>query len=66
MDQILVDVGDADVRVGDEVVLLGTQGGEEIPADEWAEKTDTISYEIVCGIGPRLPRRYVGAEMGRT
>jgi alanine racemase len=65
MDQILVDIGDADVRVGDEVVLLGTQGGSEIPADEWAEKTDTISYEIVCGIGPRLPRRYVGGEMGR-
>jgi alanine racemase len=63
MDQILVDVGDADVRVGDEVVLLGAQGDEEIPVDEWAEKTDTISYEIVCGIGPRLPRRYAGSEM---
>ena len=58
MDQIVVDVGDDPVTVGDEVVLLGAQGGEEVTADEWAEKTGTISYEIVCGIGPRLPRRF--------
>jgi alanine racemase len=60
MDQIVVDVGDDPIRVGDEVVLLGRQGSEEIGADEWAERTRTISYEIVCGMGPRLPRRYVG------
>lgn len=60
MDQILVDVGDSAVDVGDEVVLLGRQGGEEIGADEWAERLDTINWEIVCGFGPRLPRRYVG------
>jgi alanine racemase len=59
MDQIVVDVGDADVGVGDEVVLLGRQGEEEITADDWAELLGTISYEIVCGIGPRVPRRYV-------
>jgi alanine racemase len=59
MDQIVVDVGDAEVRVGDEVVLIGRQGDEEIGADEWAERTGTISYEIVCGMGPRLPRRYL-------
>jgi alanine racemase len=59
MDQIVVDVGDADVGVGDEVVLLGRQGDAEITADEWAELLGTISYEIVCGIGPRVPRRYV-------
>lgn len=62
MDQIVVDVGDDAVTVGDEVVLLGAQGGEEVTADEWAEKTGTISYEIVCGIGPRLPRRYPEGE----
>ncbi|MGH8872572.1 MAG: alanine racemase [Acidimicrobiia bacterium] len=59
MDQIVVDVGDADVGVGDEVVLLGGQGDEEVSADEWARRLGTISYEIVCGIGPRVPRRYV-------
>ncbi len=60
MDQIVVDVGDDPVEVGDEVVLIGRQGSEEISADEWAEKTDTISYEVVCDIGPRVPRRYSG------
>jgi alanine racemase len=59
MDQIVVDVGDADVGVGDEVVLLGRQGDVEITADDWARALGTISYEIVCGIGPRVPRRYV-------
>ena len=59
MDQIVVDVGDDEVEVGDEVVLLGTQGYEEVTADQWAEHLDTISYEVVCQIGPRLPRRYL-------
>ena len=59
MDQILVDVGREDVGVGDEVVLLGRQGESEISADEWAEQLGTISYEVVCSIGPRVPRRYV-------
>ncbi len=59
MDQIVVDVGDADVGVGDEVVLLGEQGDEEITADDWARELGTISYEVVCEIGPRVPRRYV-------
>lgn len=58
MDQIMVDCGDDDVSVGDEVVLLGTQGDERIGAGEWAESLDTIAYEIVCGIGPRVPRIY--------
>ncbi len=60
MDQVLVDVGSDPVAVGDEVVLLGRQGDEEITADEWAERVGTINWEIVCGFGPRLPRRYVG------
>src|SRR5690606_34533530 len=58
MDQIVVDVGDDPVEVGDEVVLIGRQGTEEITADEWAEKTDTSCYEVVCDIGPRVPRGY--------
>lgn len=60
MDQVLVDVGDDPVVVGDEVVLLGRQGDDEISADEWAERLGTINWEIVCGFGPRLPRRYLG------
>ena len=58
MDQVVVDVGDDEVSVGDEVILLGRQGEVEISADEWAERLGTINYEIVCGFGPRLPRRY--------
>jgi alanine racemase len=65
MDQIVVDAGDGPVAEGDEVVLLGRQGDAEISADEWAGRLDTISYEIVCGFGPRLPRRYVGGALGR-
>lgn len=59
MDQILVDVGDSKIAVGDEVVLIGRQGSEEITATEWAEHMGTIAYEVVCQIGPRLPRRYL-------
>jgi alanine racemase len=60
MDQIVVDCGDdGSVRPGDEVVLLGRQGDEEITADEWAGLLGTISYEVLCGIGPRVPRTVV-------
>ena len=59
MDQVVIDVGDADIGIGEEVVLLGTQGDEEVTAYEWAEELNTISYEIVCSIGPRIPRRYL-------
>jgi alanine racemase len=58
MDQIVIDVGDDQYERGDEVVLLGLQGDQEISADEWAERLGTISYEVVCSIGPRVPRRY--------
>ena len=60
MDQILVDCGPgSNVAEGDEVVLLGRQGDEEITAWEWAGRTGTIAYEVVCGISGRVPRRYV-------
>jgi alanine racemase len=64
MDQITVDCGDDPVSVGDEVVLIGRQGDGEVTADDWAEWADTISYEIVCGIGARVPRRYTGGVAG--
>ena len=64
MDQLLVDLGpgpDADeIEVGSEVVLLGRQGDDEITAKEWAERLGTIPYEVCCGIGERVPRRYNG------
>jgi alanine racemase len=63
MDQIVVDCGPAStVAPGDEVVLIGRQGDEEITAEEWAERTGTIAYEVLCRIGPRRPRRYIGGE----
>lgn len=58
MDQILVDCGDDPVVPGDEVVLLGRQGTEQITAWDWATLVGTIAYEILCGIGPRVPKVY--------
>lgn len=60
MDQILVDCDDLDVSRGDEIVLIGTQGDEQITADDWAARLGTISYEILCGIGARVPRVHIG------
>jgi alanine racemase len=56
MDMLVIDCGDDDVAPGADVVLLGRQGDEEITADEWAEHAGTISWEILCGIGARVPR----------
>jgi alanine racemase len=57
MDMTMVDVTDmASVQVGDEVTLIGRQGQEAIWADELAGWTGTIPYEILCAIGPRIPR----------
>jgi alanine racemase len=57
MDQLMVDMGDDTVAVGEEVVLIGRQGAEQVTAQEWATRMHTIPYEIVCNIGPRVPRR---------
>ena len=59
MDQLMVDCGDDPVQRGDEVVLLGRQGDESITAEEWATRLATIGYEVLCGIGPRVPRHVV-------
>ena len=59
MDFTVVDVTDLpNVSVGDEVVLIGRQGRERITADEIAEKVNSISYEVFCSIGKRVPRVY--------
>jgi alanine racemase len=61
MDQLMVDLGDVPADADDEVVLIGRQGDDEITATEWGERLGTISYEVVTGIGARVPRTYVGA-----
>ncbi len=62
MDQILVDCGpNSTVAVGDEVVLIGHQGGKVITAWDWALRTGTIAYEVVCGVSGRVPRIYLDA-----
>ena len=59
MDQTMVDVGHINgAKVGDEVVLIGKQGGEEIRAENLARMAESIAYEVVCGISNRVPRVY--------
>jgi alanine racemase len=60
MDQVVVDVGDDDVRAGDDAVLFGPGDDGEPTADDWAEVLDTINYEIVTRVGARVPRTYRG------
>lgn len=57
MDLVTIDVTDIpDAAFGDEVVLIGRQGGDEIAAEELAAKLDTISYEVFCNVSARVPR----------
>jgi alanine racemase len=61
MDFIMTDVTDVPgVSAGDEIVLIGRQGKEEITAEEVARKIESISYEVLCAIGKRVPRIYKG------
>jgi len=61
MDQFVLDVGDAAVAAGDEVVLWGPGDAGEPTAQQWADATQTIHYELVTRIGGRFRRRYVGS-----
>jgi alanine racemase len=66
MDQFVVDLGPGSrARAGDVVTLFGGAPGEPT-AQEWADATDTISYEIVTRLGARVPRLYVGDPEGRA
>ena len=57
MDQLMLDVSAIpDLQEGEVVTLLGEQGSEQISANDWAEKLNTISWEILCGFKHRLPR----------
>ncbi|MCG2713828.1 MAG: alanine racemase [Candidatus Omnitrophica bacterium] len=59
MDQIMVDVGRLKLKIGDEVVLIGKQGAQEITVEELARLSKTIPYEIVCGLSNRISRIYI-------
>ncbi|HEV7518344.1 MAG TPA: alanine racemase [Thermoanaerobaculia bacterium] len=59
MDMTLLDITETGGEVGEEVVLLGRQGAHEIPAAELARLAGTISWEVLCHLGLRLPRRYL-------
>lgn len=60
MDQCMIDVTDVpDVKVGDEVIVMGSDGKNTILADDIAKATGTINYEIICAFGQRLPKVYV-------
>jgi len=57
MDQSMVNLGfETDVKVGDEVVLIGKSGDHQITAYEWADRLNTITYEVTCQINSRVPR----------
>lgn len=60
MDMCMIDVTDiAEVTAGDEVVLLGQQGEATLTVDEMAAQAGTIPYEILCGVGQRVPRSFI-------
>ncbi|HUR75402.1 MAG TPA: alanine racemase [Sporichthya sp.] len=61
MDQVVLDLGDLDVSAGDEVLLFGPGDAGEPTVQEWADVLGTITYEIVTGIGARIPRVYLNA-----
>ena len=64
MDLTMIDVtGIEGVSVHDEVVLIGKQGNEEITADELAERTGTINYEVVTSLAPRVPRKVINRSV---
>ncbi|MCY7345983.1 MAG: alanine racemase [Pyrinomonadaceae bacterium] len=62
MDWTILDVSDVpNVKVNDEVILIGANGDLKVTAEELARETTTISYEITCGINRRVTRKYVGS-----
>lgn len=57
MDQTMIDVTEVpDAATGDEVILIGEQGRDRITADDLADHTGTIAYEVLCAVGQRVPR----------
>lgn len=64
MDQMMLDVGEIkDLKIGEEVILIGSQGKEKISVEELANLSRTIPYEVVCGIGSKVSRLYLPNKM---
>jgi alanine racemase len=61
MDQFVLDVGGLDVKLGDEVVMFGDPAKGHPSVEEWAAAADTIGYEIITRIGPRVVRDYINS-----
>lgn len=59
MDQFMVNIGEDSAYVGDEVILIGKMGDNQISVEQFAEKIGTIPYEVLTGLNDRLPRVYV-------
>ena len=59
MDQTVIDVSDIDCKVGDTVTIIGDEDGKSVTANDIAISDNTINYEIVCRLSPRIPRVYV-------
>lgn len=60
MDQMMIDVSDIpDVKDGDSVIIMGSDGKITVSAEELASISNTINYEIVCNVGKRVPRVYI-------
>ncbi len=63
MDQFMVDVTHIEnVKLGDKVILMGSENGTSVTADEIAQFAQTINYEIVCGVSKRVPRIALGSD----
>ncbi len=66
MDWTILDVTEAqNVKLDDEVILIGESGEVKVSAEDLAKQANTISYEITCGISRRVPRKYVESEQKR-
>ena len=60
MDQCMIDLTDIpDVHIGDEVIIMGSDGNNTISADDIATAIGTINYEVLCSFGLRLPKVYI-------
>jgi len=63
MDMLMLDVTGVDpVEAGDSVILIGSVGDEQIRCEDFAAASGTISNDILCGIGARLPRVYLSKK----
>jgi len=62
MDQLMINIGDGTAYNGDEVILIGKQGDEEVTVEDLALWANTIPYEILTNINTRVPRVYVGSS----